>query len=75
MRYFVLLLYLYAVSSHASTIEEIVVTADLREETTMQLASSMTVVTEDVIRSRAAQHFDDIIQTITGFELNSAIEH
>ena len=64
MRYFVLLLYLYAVSSHASTIEEIVVTADLREETTMQLASSMTVVTEDVIRSRAAQHFDDIIQTI-----------
>ncbi len=64
MKYFVLLLYLYAVSSHASTIEEIVVTADLREETTMQLASSMTVVTEDVIRSRAAQHFDDIIQTI-----------
>ncbi len=64
MRYFVLLLYLYAVSSYASTIEEIVVTADLREETTMQLASSMTVVTEDVIRSRAAQHFDDIIQTI-----------
>jgi iron complex outermembrane recepter protein len=48
----------------ANTIEEIVVTADLRQETTMHVASSLTVVTEEVIRSRAAQHFEDIIHSI-----------
>ena len=30
----------------------------------MQTASSLTVVSEEVIRSRAAQHFEDIIQAI-----------
>lgn len=48
----------------AEPIPEIVVTADLRNATTMQTASSVTVVTEEVIRSRAAQHFEDIINAI-----------
>jgi len=53
-----------AASAGAETIEEIVVTADLRRETTMNVASSLTVVTDEVIRSRAAQHFEDIINAI-----------
>ena len=64
MRLVILLISISAAISHAKSIEEIVVTADLRQETTMHLASSLTVVTEEVIRSRAAQHFEDIIQTI-----------
>ena len=64
MRIFILLISLVAVVSDAKIIEEIVVTADLRQETTMQTASSLTVVSEEVIRSRAAQHFEDIIQAI-----------
>ena len=50
--------------SWAAPIPEIVVTADLRNDTTMETASSVTVVTEDVIKSRAAQHFEDIINAI-----------
>lgn len=48
----------------AETLPEIVVTADLRQDTTMEVASSVTVVTEAVIKSRAAQHFEDIILAI-----------
>jgi len=64
MRIFILLISLVAVVSDAKIIEEIVVTADLRQESTMQTASSLAVVSEEVIRSRAAQHFEDIIQAI-----------
>ena len=48
----------------ANTIEEVVVTASLRGDTAMQIADSVTVVTEAEIRARAAQHFEDIILTI-----------
>ncbi len=48
----------------ADTIEEVVVTANLRGDTAMQTADSVTVVTEAEIRARAAQHFEDIILTI-----------
>lgn len=47
-----------------NALPEIVVTATLRQDTTMDTASSVSVVTEEVIRSRAAQHFEDIINTI-----------
>ncbi len=55
----------------AEPIPEIVVTADLRNATTMETASSVTVVTEDVIRSRAAQHFEDIINAIPNMNFAS----
>lgn len=55
-----------SIASHAAaeTIEEIVVTADLRQESTMNIASSLTIVSEETIRDRAAQHFEDIINSI-----------
>jgi outer membrane receptor protein involved in Fe transport len=49
---------------HAAPIEEIVVTADLRQATIMEASTSVTVVTEEAIRSRAAQHFEDVINGI-----------
>ncbi|MBT4494378.1 MAG: TonB-dependent receptor [Gammaproteobacteria bacterium] len=63
-RFISIMLGLSVTNALANTIEEIVVTADLRQETTMHVASSLTVVTEEVIRSRAAQHFEDIIHSI-----------
>ena len=39
---------------YAQTIEEIVVTADLREESTMNVAASVSIVGEAVIADRAA---------------------
>ncbi len=63
------LLLITLVSAHAETtpmqaLPEVVVTATLRQDSTMDTASSVSVVTEEVIRSRAAQHFEDIINTI-----------
>ncbi len=45
----------------AEPLPEIVVTADLRESTTLETASSITVVTEETIEARGAQHFEDVI--------------
>ena len=44
-----------------NTLPEVVVTATLRQDSTMDTASSVSVVSEEVIRARAAQHFEDII--------------
>ena len=64
MKYFILLLLFSAAASQAKNIEEVIVTADLRQASTMHLASSLTVISEDEIQARAAQHFEDIIQAI-----------
>lgn len=62
---FSLLLLPFAQLLHAAeTLPEIVVTADLRKDTTMETPSSVTVVSESVIKSRAAQHFEDIVHSI-----------
>jgi iron complex outermembrane receptor protein len=53
-----------SINSYAEPLPEIIVTADLRQDSTMQTASSVTVVSEAVIKSRAAQHFEDIIHAI-----------
>jgi iron complex outermembrane recepter protein len=50
--------------AHSNDIPEIVVTADLRQSTTMETASSLTIVSEQVIEARSAQHFEDIINVI-----------
>ncbi len=43
---------------------EIIVTADYRQTGELDTASSISVLTEKVIKSRAAQHFEDIIDAI-----------
>jgi outer membrane receptor protein involved in Fe transport len=47
-----------------NTIEEIVVTADFRSRSELQMASSVTVMTEAVIKSRSAQHFEELANAI-----------
>ena len=41
-----------------NTIEEIIVTADFRARSELDMATSVTVMTEAVIKSRSAQHFE-----------------
>jgi len=63
----ILLSYLAVTTSaglNAQTIEEIVVSADLRKESTMNVAASVSVVSEAVIADRAAEHFEDVINAI-----------
>ncbi|MBL6691540.1 MAG: TonB-dependent receptor [Pseudomonadales bacterium] len=58
------ILFASAVASAETTLPEVVVTASLRQDSTMDTAASVSVVSEEVIRARAAQHFEDIINTI-----------
>ena len=50
--------------AHSNKMPEIVVTADLRQSTTMETSSSLTIVSEQVIEARSAQHFEDILNVI-----------
>ena len=63
---FTCLLLLVTVSIAASddALPEIVVTADFRQANVMDVASSISVMTEEIIRSRSAQHFEDLIHAI-----------
>ena len=45
-------------------IPEIVVTADLQQDTVLEMAGSVAVMTEEAIKARAAQHIEDIIHAI-----------
>ena len=47
-----------------NTIEEIVVTADFRARSELELATSVTVMTEAAIKSRSAQHFEELVNAI-----------
>ncbi len=47
-----------------NTIEEIVVTADFRSRSELEMATSVTVMTEAVIKSRSAQHFEELANAI-----------
>jgi outer membrane receptor protein involved in Fe transport len=51
-------------SASDKVIPEILVTADYRQSNELETASSITVMTEEVIRSRSAEHFDDLINAI-----------
>ena len=61
----------FPLKDSAPAIEEIIVTADLRKQTTMNVASSVTVVTEAAINARAAQHFEDLINSIPNVNYSS----
>ena len=68
--YFTFLLYSFFSFTHGSvgaagnTIEEIIVTADFRARNELQMATSVTVMTEAVIKSRSAQHFEELVNAI-----------
>ena len=51
-------------ASAENTIEEITVTADFRARSELDMATSVTVMTEAVIKSRSAQHFDELANAI-----------
>lgn len=57
-------LFTSTIASAENNLPEVVVTATLRQDSTMDTAASVSVVSEEVIRARAAQHFEDIINTI-----------
>lgn len=54
-----------------ASLPEIIVTADYREANEMDTASSITVLTEEVIKSRSAQHFEDLIHSIPNLNFAS----
>lgn len=47
-----------------NTIEEVLVTADFRDRNELEMATSVTVMTEAVIKSRSAQHFEELANAI-----------
>ncbi|MBL6906012.1 MAG: hypothetical protein ISR27_10880, partial [Pseudomonadales bacterium] len=47
-----------------NTIEEIIVNADFRGRSDLQTATSVSVMTEAAIKSRAAQHFEELANAI-----------
>jgi iron complex outermembrane receptor protein len=47
-----------------NAIEEIVVTADFRARSELDMATSVTVMTEAVIKSRSAQHFEELANAV-----------
>jgi outer membrane receptor protein involved in Fe transport len=47
-----------------NAIEEIVVTADFRARSELEMATSVTVMTEAMIKSRSAQHFEELANAI-----------
>jgi len=59
-----LLLVTYSVAASDGALPEIVVTADFRQASESDVASSISVMTEEIIRSRSAQHFEDLIHAI-----------
>ena len=72
MQFFIFLFLISAsLSVGASTIEEIVVTADLKEKRDINIASSVFVVSEDAIAARGATHLEDVINTIPNLNFAS----
>ena len=47
-----------------NTPEEIIVTADFRDRSELSTPISITVMTEEIIKSRAAQHFEELVNAI-----------
>jgi len=53
------------------TIEEILVSADFRSRSDLETATSVTVMTQATIKSRAAQHFEDLANAIPNVNYSS----
>ena len=59
-----LLLLLFTASSFARQMDEIVVTADLRERAASDVPASITILDQEAIEQLAVQHFEELINTI-----------
>ena len=53
-----------ASAAQPTPMQEIIVTANLRQDKTMETPDSVTVITEDMLNARGAQHFEDLLQSI-----------
>ena len=65
-----LLLVTASLSLGASTIEEIIVTADL-EKQEIDIASSVFVLSEEAIEAREASHLEDVVNSIPNLNFAS----
>ena len=59
-----LMLVTHTVTASDEALPEIVVTADFRQASEMDVASSISVITEDIIRSRSVKHVEELIHAI-----------
>ena len=66
-----LLLVTASLSLGASTIEEIIVTADLKEKQEINIASSVFVLSEEAIEAREASHLEDVVNSIPNLNFAS----
>ena len=66
-----LLIITASLSVGASTIEEIVVTADLKEQSEIKIASSIFVVSEEAIATRGAMHLEEVLNSIPNLNFAS----
>ena len=72
MQVFIFLLSItVSLSISASTIEEVVVTANLKEKRDIDIASSIFVVSEETIAARGAMHLEDVIHAIPNLNFAS----
>ena len=60
-----------SLSVGASTIEEIKVTADLKEQSEIKIASSIFVVSEEAIATRGAMHLEEVLNAIPNLNFAS----
>jgi len=62
--FYLLFLLLQIPLAHAESLPEVVVTADFRQANQMATSNSLTIIDEEVIQARAAQHIEEIISAI-----------
>ena len=60
-----------SLSVGASTIEEIMVTADLKEQSEIKIASSIFIVSEEAIATRGAMHLEEVLNAIPNLNFAS----
>ena len=53
-----------AIAAEGTAIEEIIVTADFRSRSELDTASSVTVMTDAILKSQAAQHVEELVNAI-----------
>lgn len=56
--------------SQPADLEEVVVTAELRAQSVLELPASVTVLDESTIETRALQHFEELIQQVPNLNLS-----
>jgi outer membrane receptor for ferrienterochelin and colicin len=56
---------------HASSLEEVVVSASYRDSLLQETVGSVSVISEEVIKARAARHLEDILQTVPNVSWSS----